>query len=55
MRDKILILLSFIVSFSVTYSIPYLYYDIFAKEESIMEHLVEEDFGVDDEGEWILI
>ena len=55
MRDKILLLLIGFASFTITYSIPYLYYDIFAKEESIMEHLVEEDYGIDEEGEWIVI
>ena len=56
MRDKILFLVIVFVSFSITYNgIPYLYYEIFAKKENIMEHLVEEDYGIDEEGEWIVI
>ena len=55
MRDKILLLLIGFASFTISYSISYLYFDILTKEEYIMEHLVEEDYGIDEEGEWIVI
>lgn len=55
MRDKILLLLIGFTSFTISYSISCLYFDILTKEEYIMEHLVEEDYGIDEEGEWIVI
>lgn len=55
MRDKILLLLIGFASFTISYSISCLYFDILTKEEYIMEHLVEEDYGIDEEGEWIVI
>ena len=55
MRDKILLLLIGFASFTITYSISYLSIHILTKEEYIMEHLVEEDYGIDEEGEWIVI
>lgn len=55
MRDKILFLIIGFASFNISYSISYLYFDILTKEEYVMEHLVEEDYGIDEEGEWIVI
>ena len=55
MRDKILLLLIGFASFTITYSISYLSIHILTKEEYVMEHLVEEDYGIDEDGEWIVI
>ena len=55
MRDKILLLLIGFASFTITYSISYLSILILTKEEYVMEHLVEEDYGIDEDGEWIVI
>ena len=55
MRDKILLLLIGFASFTITYSISYLSIHILTKEEYVMERLVEEDYGIDEEGEWIVI